>query len=149
MGLRFAEKKDMKDMTDIYKATIKDEFFKFPTIYINRHIQRNQAVVFEYQNKVIGCYIWTVNKIANPTVSKRSKMPIIWLEQIMVNPDYQGRKIGNILMGSFLKMNGREFRLVCKDNLIEFYKKYGFEVTETIISDNRQKVIMTKRTKSI
>ena len=149
MGLRFAEKKDMKDMADIYKATIKDELFKFPTIYINRHIQRNQAVVFEYHDIVIGCYLWIVNKISNPITSKRSKIPIVWLEQIIVSPEYQGRGIGNELMKSFLKINSQEFKLICKENLIDFYKKYGFEVTETIISDKQQKVIMTKSAKSI
>ena len=144
MTIRIAVKKDLKSITNLYKQTIKDELFKFPTIYINRHIQRHQIIILEKNGNLVGCYIWKVNKIKNPISMKRSKNAIVWLEQIMVFPEHQGNGFGKEIMDNYLKIKSKEYRLVCKENLIEFYKKFGFVVVETIISDKQQKVIMSK-----
>lgn len=149
MKLRLAKKKDLKEITNIYKETIKDRFLNFPTVYINRMIQRNQVAILEHDKKIIGCYIWKINKVLNPNTMKRAKHTIVWLEQIMVRPGYQNKGFGNKMMAQYLSFNVREFRLVCKEDLIRYYKRYDFEVIESIISDKQQKVIMSKTAKSI
>jgi len=144
MGLRIATKKDLKTVTDLYKLTIKDGYFKFPSVNMNRHISRKQAVVFEHDKKIIGCFIWQINKILNPITMKRGKNTTAWLEQIMVLPEYQGRGIGCDMMKKYLSIKVTEFRLVCNESLIGYYEQYGFEVVDTIISDKKQKVIMSR-----
>ena len=149
MGLRLATDNDLKEITNLYKITIKYKFFNIPRIYINRMIQRKQVIIFGYDNKILGCYIWKINKLLHPNIIKRGKDNVAWLEQIMVYPEHQREGIGNILMEHYLSHNVKVFRLICKEQLIDYYKRYEFTVVETIISDKQQKVIMTKTTKSI
>lgn len=50
---------------------------------------------------------------------------------VVVHPDFQGKGFAGKLLADFInrikRMQKRSIHLICRDNLIEFYKKYGFE----------------------
>ena len=50
---------------------------------------------------------------------------------VVVHRDYQGKGLAGKLMTEFIfrikKMQKKSIHLICRDNLIDFYKKYGFE----------------------
>ena len=50
---------------------------------------------------------------------------------VVVHKDFQGKGFAGKLLADFMnrikRMQKRSIHLICRDNLIEFYKKYGFE----------------------
>ncbi len=50
---------------------------------------------------------------------------------VVVHKDYQGNGLAGLLLAEFInrlrKMQKESVHLICRDNLIGFYKKYGFE----------------------
>ena len=50
---------------------------------------------------------------------------------VVVHKDFQGKGFAGKLLADFMnrikRMKKRSIYLICRDNLIEFYKKYGFE----------------------
>ena len=50
---------------------------------------------------------------------------------VVVHKDFQGKGFAGKLLADFInrikRMQKRSIHLICRDNLIEFYKKYGFE----------------------
>ena len=50
---------------------------------------------------------------------------------VVVHRDFQGKGLAGKLMAEFVlrikKMQKKSIHLICRDNLIDFYKKYGFD----------------------
>lgn len=141
--MRIANSNDTKEIVKLYKRTIGTG--KFPKIYVSRYIAKQQIKVHK-QVTVLGAYIWDINRLKNPySYERRSrKDKIVWLEQIMVQPECQGLGIGKYMMEDFLNIEGTEFRLVCKPQLKEFYEIFGFEVEQEILKDGEVQLLMFK-----
>lgn len=89
-------------------------------------------MVLTTEEKIIGAYIFVVSRYANPYTNTKSKNNIMWLEQIMVHDNEQGKGYGTELMNNFLGLGAKECRLICSDNLLPFYEKFGFAVEELV-----------------
>jgi predicted GNAT family N-acyltransferase len=56
----------------------------------------------------------------------------IVIMSVAVHPDYQGQGMANVLMKGFISamkaLNKAEIYLICQDELVALYARYGFEL---------------------
>jgi len=95
---------------------------------------------------MIGAYIKEISRIENTTTYRKGKNKSLWLQQIMVFPEYQHKKYGHKLMYHFIQQSNilpmiLPMRLQCDNNLMLFYMQFGFETIERNLYGNPLEVI--------
>ena len=142
-NVRTGNKQDIDDLIELFRSTI-DRNKRALRSYFRRYVVRENCRVIDNVN-VIGAYVYTISKYSQPyekkfTIGRR----YVWLDQIMIKPEMQGYGYGRILMEDFLSIPAEEHRLICKPELIKFYKIFGFSVVTEIVHSGEVNVIMNK-----
>ncbi|ARF09997.1 acetyltransferase [Indivirus ILV1] len=82
----------------------------------------------------------------------------LYLEYLGVIPKYRNRGLGKLLINSFIKILDKakinsyldvEENSICTNKLIDFYTKYGYEITEYHRTSKYEDVTMTRMTRII
>lgn len=150
--IRKAVVEDVDTITRLYNITIGSS--RMAKIYVRKNVLSKQVYVYEKNNEVIGAYVIETSNYGNPYRMNKIPYTVYWLHQIMIFPEYQKKGYGSQMMEHYFKAgkdnNVDSFKLVCKDKLVKYYKKFGFVVTERAKKrrgDKEYYHIMEKRNK--
>ena len=130
MIIRNGTRKDIPAIIYIYNRTFIDTIFS-PRKYYKKYIDRNRLNVLTIDKKVIGVFIWDINRSDNILENKVSHTHRYhWGIQLMIDPDYQSKGYGSIMINDFLNTGtgSLQKRLICEPKLVDWYKRFGFRV---------------------
>ena len=136
--MRRAMIKDIETLVKLYNKTIvtteKKNAYRFTNRFIKRNVLDNDVFLKEVDGKIVGAYISEKNKFGDPYVKNRIPYNVYWLNQLMVFPEYQKQGYGKELMNHYLESGSghkvTSCKLVCRDNLLKYYKRLGFKVVD-------------------
>ena len=127
--IRQAEEKDLKDMIKIYKEV-------FP---VHNIFEKSEGQNLEYLKKFIGSMIVAEddgNVVGGLVITEEVQTDgwkVARLKHVAIAKDFQGKGIGSALMAEAEKIVGKcKIEIHTESDLIDYYKKFGFEVEGTL-----------------
>lgn len=136
--MRRAMIKDIETLSILYRETIvkteEKSAYRFINKFIKKNVLSNDVFVKELNGKIIGAYISEKNKFGDPYTKNKIPYTVYWLNQLMVFPEYQKHGYGKELMEHYfitgLEHKATSCKLVCRDNLLKYYKRLGFKIVD-------------------
>jgi N-acetylglutamate synthase-like GNAT family acetyltransferase len=126
MKIRKATMDDVPQVLYLYYHTFIDTI-RNPLKYYKIYIKKGNVMIMENNGMMYGAYVWEINRMKNIYDSKQvSGNRFLWLRQVMVDPKHQGHGLGTQLMLDFMKKADVQKRLVCEQDLVEWYERIGF-----------------------
>ena len=130
--IRKAKIKDVDIITELYIQAIGSS--KMAKTHMKSRVLKDEAFVKELDGKIIGAYIVEKGKFGDPYKMNRIPYTVYWLQHIMVFQEHRKKYYGKEMMNHYF-MTGNDsevklYKLVCKDHMVKYYKKFGFEVIE-------------------
>lgn len=137
--IRKATLNDLEEVVRIYKATLNkmNNPYKIFKIYIKK------GNCFVYADPdVRGAITFDVNRLFSPYSHEYGKDKILWLEQLVIDPNYQRQGLGSKLMFHTINHSPLQKRFVCNVDLIDWYSRFGFIAYQIVTINKREQAIM-------
>lgn len=133
---------ERRDLDDCYK--IEKKCFPTKEAATKKRIKKRIKtfpegfLVAEIKDKVVGMINSTstnknnlsLDRLKDMTNFERNGENIV-VFSLAVDPDFQGRGLSKVLMKAFIskcrELKKKKILLLCKENMIKYYKKYGFK----------------------
>lgn len=142
MNMRDAVMEDLPLIVGIYGETFVDTL-RNPMKYYKKYIKNGNVVVMAKNGIIYGAYVFEINRMKNIYDSKQiDRKRYLWLRQVMVDPKYQGHGLGTQLMADFMMKADVQKRLVCEQELVEWYEIFGFLCEQVIIHKKKELTLM-------
>ena len=107
---------------------IKKRIQKYPEGFI---VLEWRGIVVGFINSGATDHVDLANEEFKDLIGHDSNGNHIVIFSAVVHRDYQGKGLAGRLLTDFVirirKMQKKSIHLICRDNLIDFYKKYGFQ----------------------
>ena len=139
MNIRTGTLDDLEAIVTIYKQTLNN--MVNPHKIFKIYIKKGNCFVIE-DEEVRGAMTFDINRMYNSYETKYGKDKFFWLEQLVVEPNYQGKGLGSKLMEYTIKQTNLQIRMICNIDKIEWYKRFGYVVYQTVMKNNREQAIM-------
>ncbi len=130
---------DLESIVRIYKATLNNMVnpHKMFKIYINK----GYCFIIE-DTEVRGTMTFDISRMFNPYEKGHGREKYLWLEQLVIEPTYQGQGLGGRLVKYTINQFTLETRLCCNTDMVEWYKRFGFIVYQIVSINKRNQSIM-------
>ena len=137
--IRLATLNDLEDVVRIHEATINN--MKNPYKLFKIIIKKGNCYVYA-DPKVRGAITFDINRMPNPYDKGYGRQKFFWLDQLIIDPVYQGKGLGSKLMLYMIQKSTLQKRFVCNVDLIDWYKRFGFVVYQIVTINKRDQAIM-------
>lgn len=91
----------------------------------------------------LGCQVVGVVILAFDDDPTGVRLKCQWLSSLYVHPDYRNQGVATALIKRFLNKTQGTVFLWCDTNMMEFYKKFGFVLHDTLTLRGRLYFVMT------
>lgn len=114
-----------------YKKHINSNFsFDEYTNFLNNTLNENHIIItLKKNNKIIGSATLFIEHKLTYNYCKMAH-----IENVLINENERGHNYGTLLINKLIEISEEKkcyrIDLICSENLINFYKKYNFEVSE-------------------
>lgn len=139
MIIRKATLDDLGSVVRIYKATLNK--MVNPHKIFKIYIKKGNCFVIE-DTEIRGAMTFEINRMLSPYSKEYGKQKYLWLEQLVIDPEYQGQGLGSKLMEHTIKQSDLQKRFVCDVYLAEYYKRFGFIVYRIVSINKREQALM-------
>ncbi len=152
MIIRKANSKDVNQLIELMQNA-DNRSNEWAEERIRRFVIKNKdkmILVAEAEGNLIA-YIGLKKYEDNPAREFTDLTKLVWITWIAVLPQYRNKKIGSELLKSSEKYvsdyNKRGLILDCREKVIDFYKKNGYNIIGDYIDDKIPRYVMVKELK--
>ena len=133
---------DIAQIVDIYDQCFEDNI-RNPIKYYKKYIQKGNVEVLCRNGVIYGVYVWEINRMKNIYDPKQIVgSRFLWLRQIMVDPKHQGHGLGRQMMLDYMMKDRLQNRLVCEQDLVEWYERFGFLCDQVVYHNKKELILM-------
>lgn len=145
--IRLAKQSEVHDLIKLYTVCLGKRNMIY--IYIRNHVINKNIYVLEISNNIIGAYYTSYKRLLDPHKSDTSSTEIYWIEQLMVHPSHQHMKYGTQMIEHYINLmdtnRSKEMRLTCTEQLVSYYKRFGFEFVYKDKSSGKEYYLMNRK----